>query len=110
MAFFRTSRKSLGDIGLPSCRKVEPKLTGAQLRAARGLLNLSAEALADHTKVSLRTIRRAEHEDGAVGITAANAERIKSVLEDMGICFIGGNDGGVGVRLNVRKHAGFHDK
>jgi transcriptional regulator with XRE-family HTH domain len=68
-------------------RQPELEITGAQLRAARGLLNLSAEALARETKVSLRTIRRAEQDDGEVQITAGNAARIKSVLETHGVIF-----------------------
>src|SRR5437868_11660627 len=81
-------------------RRPESEFTGAQLRAARGLLNLSAESLADETKVSLRTIRRAEQDDGGVQINAANAERIKSVLEARGVIFFA--DGGtVGVKLRL---------
>ena len=79
----------------------DPQLTGAQLRAGRGLINLSAETLAHETKVSLRTIRRAEQEHGPVPITAANAERIKSVLEERGVIFTQAGDGGAGVRLRV---------
>ena len=79
-------------------RNLEPEITGAQLRAARGLLNLSAEALAQETKVSLRTIRRAEQDDGEVQITAANAARIKSVLEAHGVTFFT-ETASVGVKL-----------
>lgn len=81
-------------------RKPGSVLTGAQLRAARGLLNLSADALAEETKVSLRTIRRAEQDTGSVQITAANAERIKSVFEAQGIIFFA-EDGMVGVKLKL---------
>jgi len=76
-------------------------ITGAQIRAARGLLNLTAEALADETKLSLKTIRRAEQEHGQVQINAANAERIVSVLEACGVNFIPLGEGGVGVRLRL---------
>jgi transcriptional regulator with XRE-family HTH domain len=74
-------------------------LTGAQLRAARALLNLHAEELARDTKVSLRTIRRAEGVDGIVPITAANAERLMEVLEKRGVKFLPMNGDGPGVRL-----------
>ena len=80
-------------------RRLESEFTGAQLRAARGLLNLSAEALAEETKVSLRTIRRAEQDNGEVQINPANAERIKSVLEARGIVFFEDGGGAVGVKL-----------
>ena len=62
---------------------------------------MSAETLANETKVSLRTIRRAEHDHGPVGINAANAERIRSVLEEFGVCFIQAGVDGAGVRLRV---------
>ena len=75
------------------------RLTGAQLRAARGLLDLTAEALAAESRVSLRTIRRAEKMSGPVQITAANAHAIASVLETLGVQFISANGGGPGVRL-----------
>jgi hypothetical protein len=78
-------------------RKAE--ITGAQIRAARGLLNLSIEDLAEDTKLSLKTIRRAEREHGQVQINAANGERIVTVLEERGVCFIAPGNGGVGVRL-----------
>lgn len=77
------------------------ELTGAQIRAARGLLNLSIEKLAKETGLSLKTIRRAEHDHGIAQINVANAERIMSVLEERGACFIASGDGGEGVRLRT---------
>lgn len=68
--------------------KNRPILTGAQLRAARALLNLTAEALAEETSIGLRTIGRAEREDGPVRMTAANAERLIQALEARGIEFL----------------------
>jgi predicted transcriptional regulator len=65
----------------------EPTLTGAQLRAARALLNMSAHGLATRSKVSLRTIRRAESDNGAVSMTAANTARLIEVLEERGVVF-----------------------
>lgn len=81
--------------------KAHPKLTGAQLRAARALLNLSAETLAAETKIGLRTIRRAEQENGSVRLTAANAERLIELLECRGVEFLSGEDAGPGVRLRL---------
>ena len=81
-------------------RRPKSEFTGPQLRAARGLLNLSAEALAEETKVSLRTIRRAEQDSGAVQVNPANAARIKSVLEAHGIIFLAEN-GIIGVKLKL---------
>jgi transcriptional regulator with XRE-family HTH domain len=84
---------------MPRARKHEPRLTGAQLRAARGLLNLSAEELAKETKLSLKTIRRAEQVHDAVPITSANAELIIAILEGRGVRFLEPDADGVGVRL-----------
>jgi len=87
-----------------AARRSDSEFSGAQLRAARGLLNLSAEALARETRVSLRTIRRTEQDNGQVQINAANAERIKSVLEAHGIVFFS-EDGTVGVKLKLRDYS-----
>jgi transcriptional regulator with XRE-family HTH domain len=84
---------------VPKTKKYEPRLTGAQLRAARALLDITAEELAAETKLSLKTIRRAEQGHGPVEIHTANAERAMSVLEERGVQFIAANGEGVGVRL-----------
>jgi len=86
-------------ISVPKLRNLEPRLTGAQLRAARGLLDISAEELAAMTDLSLKTIRRAEQVHDQVQITAANARLLIAVLEARGAIFIAANDDGVGVRL-----------
>jgi transcriptional regulator with XRE-family HTH domain len=76
-------------------------VTGAQLRAARALLNLTAESLAEQTKIGLRTIGRAEKENGPVRLTDANKEKLVSVLETMGVIFIDSDTEGPGVRLKM---------
>ena len=77
-------------------------LTGAQLRAARALVDLSAEALAVETRIGLRTIGRAEREHGTVSLTAANAARIVEALEARGVIFIWASESeGPGVRLRA---------
>lgn len=77
-------------------------LTGAQLRAARALLDLSAEALAAATDIGLRTIGRAEREHGPVAMTAANTARIVEALQARGVIFVEPSDGGgPGVRLRL---------
>jgi transcriptional regulator with XRE-family HTH domain len=73
------------------------KVSGDQIRAARALLNLSAQELAEATKLSRGTIQRAEL--GTAQITTANGERIVEVLGQMGIVFLASNGGGPGVRL-----------
>jgi len=76
------------------------EISGAQIRAARGLLNLSIEELATDAKLSLKTIRRAERvHDEQVPINSRTPERIRLVLEERGAVFIAAGDGGAGVRL-----------
>lgn len=74
-------------------------LFGAQIRAARGLLNMSVAELADRTGLAVNTIRRAESENGAVKITNSNRAMIEGTLESLGVMFIGPDELGAGVRL-----------
>ena len=74
-------------------------LTGAQIRAARGLLRWSAEELARETSLGLATIRRAEVADDETSMTAANNLAVRRALEAAGVEFIDENGGGPGVRL-----------
>lgn len=74
-------------------------MTAGQLRAARALLRLSAEKLAETAGVSLVTIRRSEAIDGPVKMMRANAEALRRALEAAGIEFIPENGGGAGVRM-----------
>ena len=70
----------------------------AQLLAARAGLGLSAQALAKHAGLGVNTIRRAE----AVGLqvlTAANAERLVSTLQGLGVTFLQADAAGPGVRF-----------
>jgi transcriptional regulator with XRE-family HTH domain len=74
-------------------------ITGAQLRAARGLLNLSVSELAERTGLALNTIRRAEGTNGPPPITGANIKLLTSSFEGAGVIFIPPDDLGPGVRL-----------
>lgn len=78
-------------------------VTGAQLRAARALLDLSAQQLADLCKLSRGTIDRMEHARGPVN--PVNMERVLKVLEDH-VIFLPANGEGAGVRLRKRKRKG----
>ena len=71
-------------------------ITGAQIRAARALLKLTAEDLAKAALVGVATIRRAEGTDGDPSMTAANNLAVKRYLEAAGIVFIPENGGGAG--------------
>ena len=74
-------------------------VTGAQLRGARGLLNMSVADLAERTGLALNTIRKAEMTNGATQVTAANARLLLTTLEEAGVVFIPADEMGVGVRL-----------
>jgi transcriptional regulator with XRE-family HTH domain len=75
------------------------ELTSAQIRAARSLIRWSAEDLARESRVSLRTIRRAELAEQDTSMTAANDLAVRRSLEAAGVEFIDENGGGPGVRL-----------
>jgi transcriptional regulator with XRE-family HTH domain len=79
-----------------------PKITGAQIRAARALLRWSAEDLAEQSKLGVATIRRSEAVDGPLPITVANAETIKRTLEAAGVEFTNGDAPGVRMKLRRR--------
>jgi hypothetical protein len=74
------------------------KITGIQIRAARGILRWTAVELSKRTKLGIMTIRRAEAVDGALPLTAANTETIARTLEAAGIEFTNGDMPGVRVR------------
>jgi transcriptional regulator with XRE-family HTH domain len=76
-----------------------PSLTGAQIRAARALLNWSAADLARQSALGVNTIRRAEVAQDATSLTAANEMAIRRAFEAAGAEFIDENGGGPGVRL-----------
>ncbi|RVC78489.1 XRE family transcriptional regulator [Mesorhizobium sp. M4A.F.Ca.ET.022.05.2.1] len=72
----------------------------SQVRAARGLLNLTQQDLADISRVSLRTIVQLERGDKQPSPSIAQA--LKLSLEAAGVEFIPENGGGPGVRLVKR--------
>ena len=74
-------------------------LASFQIRAGRALIKWSADDLARHSAVSLRTIRRAELAETHTALTAANDLAIRRALEAVGVEFIDENGGGAGVRL-----------
>jgi hypothetical protein len=81
-------------------------MTSGQIRAARALLRITAENLADASKVGLATIKRAEAADGPLRMTAANLDAVRRALEAAGIEFIAENGGGAGVRLRKPDQSG----
>ncbi len=75
------------------------------MKAARALLGLSGERLAELSAVSLVAIRRAETGRGLDGMMRANADAIRRAFEAAGVEFIPENGGGAGVRLKARAGA-----
>jgi ribosome-binding protein aMBF1 (putative translation factor) len=78
-------------------------LSGAQIRAARALLNWSAVDLAQSSSVGVNTIRRAEVAKERTSLTVANDLAIRRALESAAVEFIDQNGGGPGVRLRKRQ-------
>jgi hypothetical protein len=74
-------------------------MTGGQMRAARALLRMTAERLAETSGVGLATIKRSEASDEAVRMIPANAAAVRAALEAAGVECIAENGGGAGVRL-----------
>ena len=72
-----------------------------QIRAARSLLGISQEALAERAGVGVATVRRVESTVGELKITVAAMLRIKRALEAEGIVFTE-TDEMVGVALRSK--------
>jgi hypothetical protein len=89
----------------PPKRRTHPAVmvTGAQIRAARGLLGWSASRLARAAGCALRTVQRAEVAVGIPQMQVRTVERIQAALEAAGCEFIpesqASKGGGPGVRI-----------
>ena len=77
-------------------------VSASQIRAARALLAISAQDLADAARVSWATIQRFEAFDGVPPSRAGTLERVQKALEDAGIEFLGDPISTPGVRLKRR--------
>jgi len=73
--------------------------SGAQIRAARALIGISAKELGILSDVTLRTIQRFETVETTPPNRSGTLERVKAALEAQGIEFIGDPDTSPGVRL-----------
>ena len=77
-------------------------ITAAQIRAARAALGWSAQDLAHHSGVGLRTIMRVEATNGVpLGRVSALLD-LKSALEAAGIEFVGSADDRPGIRISKK--------
>jgi transcriptional regulator with XRE-family HTH domain len=78
-------------------------ITGAQMRAARGLLGIDQRELAQRSGLSLPTIQRMESSDGVVRGNVDSLMKLVEALNAAGIELIGegavSHTGGRGVRL-----------
>lgn len=74
-------------------------ISSLQIRAARGLLNISAAELAEKADVTWKTIQRFESAQGIPASRGGTLERVKAALEEAGIEFIGDPITSPGVRL-----------
>lgn len=77
-------------------------ITGTQIRAARGALNMSVAELASLSGVGRATIVRYETFLGVPKTRKDSLQRIRAVLETAGIEFIGTPDDAPGVRIHQR--------
>ncbi|SEF05710.1 hypothetical protein SAMN05519104_8095 [Rhizobiales bacterium GAS188] len=73
-------------------------ITGAQIRAARLLLQWDPQDLADRAKLSVAIIRRSEATDGEPMVTLGHAIAIRYTLERAGVEFTNADEPGVRLR------------
>ncbi len=73
------------------------RVTSAQIRAARGLVNCSVRELSELSGIHRNTITNIE--TGKSGGSDEALLAIRKALEAVGVIFIAGNGGGEGVRL-----------
>jgi PAS domain S-box-containing protein len=64
------------------------RLSGAQVRAARAIVNWSVKQLSEASGVPVSAIRRMEEFDGAVRAFSGASNKIRSALEHAGVDFI----------------------
>lgn len=75
-------------------------ITGAHIRAARGLLGWTQKELARRAKIALGTIRRMEELDKLGNAKAETVIAVTTVLEKAGVEFL--NDDQPGVRMKKK--------
>jgi len=76
------------------------QISGAQIRAARALLDITLFDLERFTGINERTLRRYEAQDGVPPDRGGNLAKVKLALEGMGIEFISANNEARGVILH----------
>ena len=74
-------------------------ISGAQIRAARALLGISATELAERADVDWSTVQRFEGTEGVPKSRSGTLQRIRDTLEEAGVTFLGDPIMSPGVRL-----------
>jgi PAS domain S-box-containing protein len=85
--------RKLSDLSAPPSR-----LTGAQMRAARGILNWSVRQLAEQAGVSSGVVRRLEEYDGDLPVPDESLEAFRKALSNAGVELLFPKIGKPGVR------------
>lgn len=78
-------------------------IASEQIRAARSLLRISVNDLADRSGIGVATIKRIEAMSGVPAANARSVDSIARALVTMGIEFIGDAHNDPGVRLKTKK-------
>ena len=68
-------------------------ITPAQIRAARAVLKITAQELANAAHVGVATVRRAEDSNAGLLTSAVVSEALRRALEEMGLEFGLAEDG-----------------
>lgn len=77
-------------------------ISSSQIKAARSLLNWSAQDLAEESGVGVATIRRFEGSKGIDSASIKSLNAVKTCFEAAGIEFIGDPQKNPGVMLHVK--------
>ncbi|AWN37778.1 GAF domain-containing protein [Methylobacterium radiodurans] len=78
-------------------------LAGAQIRAARGLLNWTINQLSEASQVSVNAIKRLEAGGGSLSMRTSTADKIVDTFESRGVVFTGRSASTAGVAYSGRQ-------
>ena len=74
-------------------------LSGAQIRAARGLLDWSRDELAQAAGLSSATVKRMEGQEGTISANHQTVTAVVAAIEAAGVTLIADDEQGAGVRF-----------
>ena len=78
-------------------------ITSGQIKAARALIGITANKLAELSGVAYTTVVRMESSEGIPSGQVKTLDAVQKTLEDAGVEFIGTPEKGAGVRWKVTK-------